>query len=145
MSKPISFHNLTELSAEQRSALLRRTESDLQPFLDKVRPIIEAVRNEGDEALARFARDFDNSPVQADAIAASQQDFENAFKSVDSDMIEVLRFSCDNVRRFHEAQMPEEMWMKEMHPGVFAGEKTVPIQSVACYVPRGKGAFPQSS
>ena len=38
--------------------------------------------------------------------------------------------------------MPEEMWMKEMHPGVFAGEKTVPIESVACYVPRGKGAFP---
>lgn len=38
--------------------------------------------------------------------------------------------------------MPEEMWMKEMHPGVFAGDKTMPIDSVACYVPRGKGSFP---
>lgn len=142
MSKPISFHVLSELTPDQRAALLRRTESDLQPFLDKVGPIIEAVRVEGDEALARFARDFDGSPVQANAIAASPQDFEDAFKAVDEEMTEVLRFSCDNVRRFHEAQMPEEMWMKEMHPGVFAGEKTVPIESVACYVPRGKGSFP---
>ena len=26
--------------------------------------------------------------------------------------------------------------------GAFAGERTRPIPSVACYVPRGKGAFP---
>ena len=43
---------------------------------------------------------------------------------------------------FHEAQKPEAMWLKEIRPGVFAGERTTPIPSVACYVPRGKGAFP---
>ena len=29
-----------------------------------------------------------------------------------------------------------------MHPGVLAGEKNLPIESVALYVPRGKGSFP---
>jgi NAD(P)-dependent dehydrogenase (short-subunit alcohol dehydrogenase family) len=33
------------------------------------------------------------------------------------------------------------MWLHEIRPGAFAGERTRPIPSVACYVPRGKGAF----
>ncbi len=142
MTKSISFHDLTAVSDAERSALLLRAESDIEPFVEKVRPIIEAVRNEGDVALARFANEFDRSPVSADAIAATPDDFEAALADVDDDMIAVLEFCCDNVRRFHQAQMPESMWMKEMHPGVFAGEKVEPIDSVACYVPRGKGSFP---
>ncbi len=57
-------------------------------------------------------------------------------------MIETLKFAIDNIRRFHEAQKPEEMWMKEIRPGVWTGDRMLPIESVACYVPRGKGAFP---
>jgi histidinol dehydrogenase len=34
------------------------------------------------------------------------------------------------------------MWLHEIRPGAFAGERSRPIPSVACYVPRGKGAFP---
>lgn len=138
----IRFLDYNSLDAEQKASLLTRTEGDLQQYLDKVVPIIEAVREHGDEALARFAKEFDRSPVSADAIAATGEDFDRAFDSLDNEFIEVLEFNCDNVRRFHQAQMPESMWMKEMHPGVFAGEKVVPIQSVACYVPRGKGSFP---
>lgn len=142
MNDKISFHILSDLSAQARAELLKRTESDLTPFLERVKPIIEAVRDDGDAALARFAREFDKSPVSADSIAATPEDFDAAFKALDKRMIEVLEFSADNVRRFHQAQMPQQMWLKEMHPGVFAGEKYEPIQSVACYVPRGKGSFP---
>lgn len=142
MDKPISFHVLSDLNADQRARLLERAETDIAPFVEKVRPIVAAVRDEGDAALARFARDFDKAPVEADAIAATPADFDAAFDAVDKEMIAVLEFCCDNVRRFHQAQMPESMWMKEMHPGVLAGEKVEPIESVACYVPRGKGSFP---
>ena len=142
MDKPISFHVLSDLTADERALLLLRTEADMAPFIDKVRPIVAAVRDGGDAALARFARELDHAPVEADAIAAAPEDFDAAFEAVDREMIDVLEFCCDNVRRFHQAQMPESMWMKEMHPGVFAGEKVEPIESVACYVPRGKGSFP---
>ncbi|ASJ74031.1 Histidinol dehydrogenase [Granulosicoccus antarcticus IMCC3135] len=138
----ISFYSYGSLDESQKEALLERTEGDLSPFIEKVGPIIEAVRKQGDTALARFANEFDKSPVTVDAIAATPADFDAAHDAVDSALIEVMEFCSDNVRQFHEAQMPESMWMKEMHPGVFAGEKIVPIQSVACYVPRGKGSFP---
>ena len=56
MSLKINFHELASLSATQRSALLIRAESDLSEFEAKVKPIIAAVRAEGDIALARFAQ-----------------------------------------------------------------------------------------
>jgi histidinol dehydrogenase len=57
-------------------------------------------------------------------------------------MIETLEYAADNIRRFHEAQLPGEMWLKEIRPGVLVGERYTPIDSVALYSPRGKGSFP---
>ena len=138
----INLHDLATLDAGARERLLRRAEGDLSRFLDGARPIIEAVAQDGDAALSRFAKEYDRAPVEADAIAATPGDFNRAFDALGPEMIGVLEAAIDNVRRFHEAQMPQAMWMHEMSPGVFAGERVSPIPSVACYVPRGKGAFP---
>jgi histidinol dehydrogenase len=142
MTRKPNFIELDKLSAGERAALMRRTESDLSTFEEKVRPVIEAVRNEGDEALARFAREFDRAKVDASAIAATPEDFARAEKTLAGDVREAIEFAAQSIRRFHEDQMPEEMWLHEVRPGAFAGERTKPISSVACYVPRGKGSFP---
>jgi len=135
---------LAKITAEERARMLKRTEGDLTPFLEKVKPIIAAVQAEGDEALARFARDFDKSPVTADRIAANEEDFARAEKTLDPEVRAAIGFAAESIRRFHEDQKPEEMWFHEIRPGVFAGDRTSPIPSVACYIPRGKGAFPSS-
>jgi len=137
-----NFHDLSALSEEHRAALLRRTEADLQPYLDKVRPIIEAVRSEGDAALARFAREFDRADLSPDRIAVTEAEFDAAFREVDREVIEAIEFAIGNIRSFHEEQRPEPLWLKEVRPGAFGGDRWHPIPSVALYVPRGKGAFP---
>ncbi len=142
MTNPVALHELSQLSPAERTELLTRSEADLGPFIEKVRPIIEAVRTEGDAAIARFARDFDKAPVDAEHLMATEAEFDQAFAELEPEMIETLRYSADNIRRFHEAQMPPEMWMKEIRPGVLVGERTTPIDAVACYAPRGKGSFP---
>ena len=142
MQENVNFVEFAALDAAARTRLLRRAEADIDRYVAQVRPIVDAVREEGDVALARFAQEFDGAPLDPGAIAATRADFDHAFDALSSEMIEVLEFSADRVRRFHEAQMPEEMWLKEMSPGVFAGDRIRPIDSVACYVPRGKGAFP---
>jgi histidinol dehydrogenase len=144
MNRAVNFHRLTQLSPAARIALLARTETDLSTYVEKVRPIIAAVREEGDEALARFARQFDKAPVHADTIAATDADFVRAEKTLDAKMLEAMRFASQSILAFHKAQMPEMQWMQEFRPGVFAGDRTTAIPSVACYVPRGKGAFPSS-
>ena len=142
MTKPVNFHELVKLSAVQRQRLLQRTETDLSSYEEKVRAIIDAVRKEGDEALARFARDFDKAPVKALEIAATEADFAAAEKTLDPEVRVAMEFAAHSIRKFHEDQKPEEMWLHEIRPGAFAGDRTRPIPSAACYVPRGKGAFP---
>lgn len=142
MSQPCNLHVLADLDGDARAALMKRAEADLSGFMDKVRPIIEAVRTEGDAALLRYARDLDGAEVPADAIRATPAEFDAAFKAVDPEVIRAIEYAVENIRRFHEEQKPEPMWFKEIRPGAFAGDRWHPIPSVALYVPRGKGAFP---
>lgn len=139
----VNVQRLASLTAEQRSALTRRSEADLTFFLERVQPIIDAVRNEGDAALVRFGRELDKAlPLTREGLKASGQEFDEAFGLVSQDVIEAIRFGIENIRSFHEEQAPEPMWLKEVRPGAFAGDRFTPINSVALYVPRGKGSFP---
>ncbi len=142
MPEKIRFIELSKLSPSEYDALLARPEANLTPFFDKVRPIIEAVRARGDEALVEFAKRFDGAALAPETIKCSKKEFLNAESALAPEVKKAIQYAARNIRRFHESQMPEKMTMKEIHPGVFAGEKTTPIPSVACYVPRGKGSFP---
>ena len=142
MTQHVNFHDLAKLSDAERQKLLQRTEADLSSYEDKVRTIIDAVRQEGDEALARFARQFDKAPVEASEIRASESDFAAAEKALDPEVRAAMSYAAEAIRKFHEDQKPHEMWLHEMRPGAFAGDRIRPIPSAACYVPRGKGAFP---
>lgn len=139
----VSFHELSKLSKADYAGLLQRSESDLSFFTKKVKPIIEAVRTEGDAALVRFGQDFDGAKgLTIDSLKATEAEFDAAFDAVDDEVIEAIRHGIENIKIFHEEQKPEPMWFKEIKPGAFAGDRYTPIQSVALYVPRGKGAFP---
>ena len=138
----ISFHDLSNTDDDARAALFKRSETDLSSFIEKVRPIVEAVRTEGDAALVRYARELDKAKLRAGQLQATEAEFDAAFGKVDKDVIAAIEFGIDNIRRFHEEQKPEPMWLKEMKPGAYAGDRFTPIRSVALYIPRGKGAFP---
>ncbi|ATU95694.1 histidinol dehydrogenase [Phyllobacterium zundukense] len=142
MSDICSYYELSSLDATARANLLKRSEADLSSFTEKVRPIIQAVREEGDAALVRFARDLDKADVTAANLKVSEQEFDEAFGKVEAEVIEAIKFGIGNIRSFHEEQKPEPMWLKEVRPGAYAGDRWTPISSVALYVPRGKGAFP---
>lgn len=142
MPHKVKIHKLSDISVEQRNKLLQRTESNLDSFIDIVTPIIENVRLNGDKALAEYAQKLDKANINADQIQVTEAEFDEAFKIVDEEIINTLSYSIDNIKKFHEAQMPEEMWMKQIRPGCYAGDRFTPINAVACYIPRGKGSFP---
>ncbi|WP_412508070.1 histidinol dehydrogenase [Roseovarius sp. SYSU LYC5161] len=139
----VTYKELAGLSPAARAALTRRSEADLSWYLDRVDPIIEAVRAEGDAALARFGREFDGAVgLQPDALKVTEAEFDAAFAQVAPEVVEAIRFGIGNIRSFHEEQAPAAMSLKEIRRGAFAGDRFLPIGSVALYVPRGKGAFP---
>lgn len=142
MFNPIKFYELDKLTLAERSKLLERTESDMTQFIEGVKPIIERVKQQGDEALIHYARELDRSEITADNINVESEDFEQAFAALEPELIESIKFAANRIKLFHENQMPEMMRFSEQFPGVFVGDRFSPIPSVACYVPRGKGSFP---
>ncbi|WP_370277542.1 histidinol dehydrogenase [Pontibacterium sp.] len=142
MNKNVSFWELDTLSPAQQEQLLQRTEADLSSYIEQVTPIIEQVRLGGDNALAEFTNRFDGSDLTPGQLRVTEAEFDVAATLVDEKTLTAIRFAADNIRRYHEAQKPGEMTMQEVRTGSFVGERFLPIPSVACYVPRGKGSFP---
>lgn len=140
---PVTIHELASMSTEARARLLERTEADLADFKEKVEPIIAGVREKGDSALIDFAARFDGVVLTALKVPASQ--IANAEQELDAEIVEAIRLSVAQVTRFHQAQMPDQLWLSEETQGALIGDRWTSIDSVACYVPRGKGFFPSSA
>ena len=138
----IHFYELSNLDTAQRTRLLRRAELHIDELVERVLPIVRAVRERGDEALIEFTARFDRVQLAPEQLRVSAAEIEEAHHRLDKDVYAAIRHAISNVRTFHQRQMPHEQWFTEVEPGVIAGEKVTPISSVGLYVPRGKGAFP---
>lgn len=138
----IQYRELSQLSAETLRQIFRRAETDIRSLLPLAQSVIDRVQAEGDRAVVDYARQFDAPDFEAGMLKATPEDFEQARQAVHPDVVEAIRKAHENIRVFHEEQMPESMWFTEIKPGIMAGEKVTPITDVGLYVPRGKGAFP---
>jgi len=138
----IHFYVLATLDDSQRKRLLRRAETQIDELTERVRPIVQAVRERGDEALIEFTARFDRVQLTPNQLRVGHDEIEQAHRALDPSVYAAIQHATRNVRTFHERQMPHEQWFTQVAPGVLAGEKITPITSVGLYVPRGKGAFP---
>ncbi|MBV8822889.1 MAG: histidinol dehydrogenase, partial [Ktedonobacteraceae bacterium] len=138
----IHFYELSKLDAAQCTRLLRRAEIEIDKLLEYVRPIVHAVRDNGDVALVEFMERFDRVQLTPERLRVNREEIERAHHQLDHAVYAAIKHAISNVRAFHERQMPHEQWFTQVAPGIVAGEKITPISSVGLYVPRGKGAFP---
>lgn len=138
----INYYMLRELSAEQIRAVCRRASIDLTALTETVAPIIKDVRLRGDEAVREYTSRFDGADMQPSSFRVPVEDIDRAMESLPAELVDAMKVSIENIRRFHEHQLPRDPEAIEIMPGITAGERTVPIRSVALYVPRGKGSFP---
>lgn len=138
----IRMRELARLSGAELDELMRRAEADIRSLLPQVQEVVDRVRAEGDAALVEYTRRWDCSDFDASRLRAGAEDFAAARKSVSPEVIAAIKAAHDNIRHFHQQQMPEAMWFSEVQPGIMAGEKVTPVAGVGLYVPRGKGAFP---
>jgi histidinol dehydrogenase len=138
----IHFYELATMDVLQRARLLRRAEIQIDELIERVRPIIQEVRQRGDQALIEFTARFDRVQLAPDRLRVSREEIELAYQMLDTSVRGAIEHAIRNVRTFHQRQMPHEQWFTQVAPGVMAGEKITPVTSVGLYVPRGKGAFP---
>jgi len=99
---------------------------------DEVKRIIDDVRQNGDEALKRYTSRFDG---------VSLKDLRVDFKIEETEIgeIKAIKTSIDNVKKFAEKQLEHFKNIDyEIAPGVFTGQRVIPIERVGIYVPGGR-------
>lgn len=122
--------------------VLTRAPGRLPTQIDEVvRPIVHAVRNEGDEALLRYARQLDGLGNQALTVSAAE--LEEAASQMDPTMRAAAETAIRNIRQFAQAQLPQERW-EEFGPGRKLGWIVRPLEAVGCYIPSGRYPLPST-
>jgi histidinol dehydrogenase/sulfopropanediol 3-dehydrogenase len=102
-----------------------------------VRDILDAVREEGDEAVRRFTRRFDD--VERESLRVSEEEVAAAAGELDDDEREAIDKTIENVREFHAEQREHiEGFETEFAPGVSLGQRVVPVETAGVYVPGGE-------
>lgn len=132
------------LPEQEKRRILARSERDITEVESAAHAIIESVRAHGDAALVELTLRFNGADISGLPLRVSEAEIEEAGRAVLPSVRAAIDRSIENVRRYHEEQLPGAMSLLEIQPGVYAGERATPIPSVGLYAPRGKGSFPSS-
>ncbi len=125
----------------QHAALARPAVALQARTLAEAQAIIEAVRAEGDAAIARYAREFDG--IELSETRVSAEEFTAARAALSVEDVAALQISIRNVQRFHQAVMPQPLSL-QIQPGVHCERLVRPIRSVGLYVPAGSAPLPST-
>jgi len=125
----------------RRAALARPAIAQQSRTLSQAQAIIDAVRAEGDAALARLTHELDG--VELESFAVTEAEFAAAHAALAREDAAALEISIRNVERFHRAGMPHALSI-EVQPGVHCERLVRPIRSVGLYVPAGSAPLPST-
>jgi histidinol dehydrogenase len=139
MNLDLEVRSVGDLRPAEREALFER-DAGVGAVRGDVRDIVDRVRDEGDVAVREFSREFDDVEVgNLDVTDAT----ERAVDDIDDDVLAAIRTAVDNVRSFHERQVPDDWRVDE--GGRELGRRFRPIERVGVYVPGGAAAYPSSA
>jgi histidinol dehydrogenase len=134
----MNVRSLADLSPDERAALFDR-DAGVAEAREAAREILDRVRTEGDVALRSYASEFDGVEVGNLDIT---DEAERAYEAVDPAVREAIEDATENIREFHERQMPDD-WREDFE-GRELGRRYRPLERVGVYAPGGTAAYPSS-
>lgn len=123
--------------------LLKRSPDSYPEFEERVAAIVKNVKENGDEAVFGYTKQFDGVETNADNIRVTQAEIDEAYEKVDQKLLAVIRKSLVNIRAYHEKQR-RYSWFDSTENGTLLGQKVTPLATVGVYVPGGKAVYPSS-
>lgn len=103
--------------------------------------IIENIIKNGDKALFEYGKKFDKAELES--LEVSEEEFEEAFRAVDDEFLDILEEAAENIREYHRHQVRDGFEIRKDN-GVVLGQKVTPLEKVGLYVPGGTAAYPST-
>ncbi|MDR2404246.1 MAG: histidinol dehydrogenase [Spirochaetaceae bacterium] len=118
----------------------RAAPSDETQVTAVVTEIIEAVRREGDGAVRRFTAKFDRcSPRTPEIPRVAAEAAWEGLRHAEPELAAALELAAAHIRNFAERQRAQITDFEyEIAPGLFTGQRVIPVERAAIYVPGGR-------
>lgn len=127
--------NSTEILKMKRKAALDQ-------YIEKVKEIVEKVKQEGDKALIELTERFDG--VKLKYIRVPEEEIDAAYEVVDDEIIDALEVAKENISKFHSVTSVERDMRLDFGDAVL-GKKYVPLDSAGIYIPGGRASYPSTA
>jgi histidinol dehydrogenase len=101
-----------------------------------VAPILDAVRQRGDQAVLEYARKFDR--LKDSILTVSTAD-----SRVSPEFLAALETASKNIREYAALQLPRETWV-DSPDGRRLGQIVRPLESMGAYIPAGRYPLPST-
>src|SRR4051812_3700248 len=129
------------LNLSEANSFIDGRKQAVRSVSDVVRPILDAVRQESDTALLRYAKKFDGLGDQPVRIPESE--LSTALEEMPADVKRAAKTAAANIREYAKLQLPRERF-EEFSPGRKLGWVVRPLDAVGCYVPSGRYPLPST-
>ncbi|WP_328443010.1 MULTISPECIES: histidinol dehydrogenase [unclassified Amycolatopsis] len=128
-------------TAAELRATLPRAEYDVDAALHQVRPVVEAVRDRGVEAVLEYTEKFDK--VRPVSVRVPRERLTQALAQLDPAVRAALEESITRARKVHAGQRRQDVTTNVVDGGTVT-EKWVPVERVGLYAPGGLAVYPST-
>ena len=127
---------------EQLQRLSRPVKAQAESLRQTVTAILNDVRDNGEQAVLKYTRQFDNPDATSLRLDDTQVDA--AIASLDGKVKQAIDTAYQTIYRFHEAQRPKDLSI-ETAPGVQCELRFAPLDAVGLYIPGGTATLPSTA
>ncbi len=110
---------------------------------DRVRDILDAVRQTGGQAVKSYTETFDSLAIDARSLQSDAIDLEALSGECPEDLRAAIDFAAERIAVYHDGQRPADHQFTDA-AGVSLGWRWTALDSVGVYVPGGRASYPSS-
>jgi len=117
---------------------VKTAETETANARDVVDRMLADIALDGEAAVRRYAQELDHWTGE---VIVTPAEIERRIGSIPAGIKADIDFAVAQVRRFAQAQRASmQEFSVEVHPGLMAGQRLIPVNVAGCYVPTGRYA-----
>jgi len=121
--------------------VVERASLDVDAVIEIVKPIIEDVKNNGDQAVNNWTEKLDK--IRPSALRVPQNEIDKALAEMSADVVSALKEAIKRTQVVHQSQIRQETKTEVVKEGIVS-QRFIPVQRVGLYVPGGNAVYPSS-
>ncbi len=131
-----------EKNKRDMERIKKRSIANLNVIARQVKPLIENVKNNGDEAIKKYyTKKFGRFVLKE--LLVSDKEKQEAYDSMNKNEITAIKMAANNIRKFCKLEKPNP-WQKNISDNIL-GQIIRPLDSIGAYVPSGRYPLPSSA